>query len=175
MSARALVHQRVAAWRFESWLAETEQMQENPVLREQLPCDGQTPELVSDWIRNYGAPGAIVIVRHSQLGLYEYLLDEVRRVDLRLKRVYLADHGVFRLNGDYIAPPRGRFSLLAPLPDVLDAAIEGHTWMNGRPAFRRPLSGRERALVDIARRQQSERAELNVALEARRPQESGRP
>lgn len=158
MSARALAHQRVAAWRFESWLAEAEYMQRESVSREPLPCDGQTPELVSNWIRNYGAPGTIVIVRHSQLGLYEYLLDEVRRVDLRLNRVYLADHGVFRLNGDYIAPPRGRFTLLAPLPEVLDAAIAGHTWMNGRPAFRRPLSGRERALVDIARRQQSERS-----------------
>lgn len=133
-------------------------MQGDTGSREPLPCDGQTPDFVKHWMQSHGAPGTIVVVRHSQLGLYEYLLDEVRRTDLRLKRIYLADHGVFRLNGDYIAPPRGRFSLLAPVGEVLEAAVEGHTWMNGHRAFHRPLSARERALVDVARRQVGERA-----------------
>jgi len=157
MGERAQADRGGAAWRFDPWLAEAEQMDGDTESREPLPCDGQTPEFVKRWMQSHGTPGTIVVVRHSQLGLYEYLLDEVRRTDLRLKRVYLADHGVFRLNGDYIAPPRGRFSLLVPLREVLDAAVEGHTWMNGRPAFRRPLSARERTLVDVARRQEGER------------------
>jgi len=158
MAERAVVDRRATAWRFDPWLAEAGQMQGDIESREPLPCDGQTPDFVKRWMRSHCAPGAIVVVRHSQLGLYEYLLDEVRRTDLRLKRIYVADHGVFRLNGDYIAPPRGRFSLLAPVGEVLEAAVEGHTWMNGVRAFRRPLSARERELVGVARRQVGERA-----------------
>lgn len=153
MSTRTLLDRNGPAWQFGAWLAEQHMYGETDT-REPLPCDGQTAEFVADWLKNNGTPGTVVVVRHMQLGLYEYLLDEVRRTDLRLKRVYLADHGVFRLNGDYIAPPRGRFSMLVPVGDVLEAAIEGHTWMNGRRAFRRPLSARERALIDVVRRQQ---------------------
>lgn len=157
MAGRALADRWGAEWRFDSWLAETEDMQGDGGAGHSLPGDSQDASFVRGWMRQHAAAGAIVVVRHIQLGLYEYLLDEVRRVDLRLQRVYLADHGVFRLNGEYMAPPRGRFSLLAPVPDVLDAAVGGHTWMNGRPAFHRPLSARERALIDIARRQEEER------------------
>lgn len=139
--------------RLHSWLEKTEQMRGDIDVREALPCDSQTPEFVTAWMQRYGTAGTVVVVRHAQLGLYEYLLDEVRRSDARLRRIYLADHGVFRLNGDYLAPPRGRFTLLAPVGEVLDAAIAGHTWMNGRPAFRRPHSARERALIDLARAQ----------------------
>jgi hypothetical protein len=149
--------QRDAEQRFDAWLAEADHTQGGIDVRQTLPCDTQTPEFVAGWMQDHGAPGVVVVVRHVQLGLYEYLLDEVRRTDLRLKRVYLADHGVFRLNGDYLAPPRGRFSLLAPIGNVLDAAVDGDTWMNGRPAFRRPHSSRERALVDAARQQHDER------------------
>lgn len=156
MDTRTLLGRRGPVWQFGSRLAE-EHMHGESDTREPLPCDGQTADFVTDWLRSHGTPGTVVVVRHMQLGLYEYLLDEVRRTDLRLKRVYLADYGVFRLNGDYIAPPRGRFSMLAPLGDVLEAAVEGLTWMNGRPAFRRPLSARERALIDVARRQHDER------------------
>lgn len=148
--------QRDAEQRFDAWLAQADHMQESVDRGPGLPCDTQTPELVVGWMLDRGAPGVIVVVRHVQLGLHEYLLDEVRRIDLRLKRVYLADHGVFRLNGDDPAPPGGRYSLLAPVGDVLDAAVGGHTWLNGRPAFRRPHSSRERSLVDAARRQRDE-------------------
>lgn len=148
--------QRDAEQRFDAWLAQADHMQESVDRGPGLPCDTQTPELVVGWMLDRGAPGVIVVVRHVQLGLHEYLLDEVRRIDLRLKRVYLADHGVFRLNGDDPAPPGGRYCLLAPVGDVLDAAVGGHTWLNGRPAFRRPHSSRERSLVDAARRQRDE-------------------
>lgn len=140
--------------RFIARLATSEQMQGGIHVDEPLPCDAQTPDFVAGWMQDHGTPGAVVVVRHSQLGLHEYLLDEVRRVDLRLKRTYLVDHGVFRLSGDYLAAPAGRFGLLAPVGAVLDAAVAGDTWMNGRPAFRRPHSSRERALIDILRQEQ---------------------
>ena len=126
--------------------------------RDTLPGSTQTPEFISAWLRSNGAPGVVVVVRHQQLGLHEYLLDEIRRIDLRLKRIYLADHGSFRLNGEHPAPPRGRFSLLAPVAEVLEAAARGQTWMNGRPAFRRPHSVRERALIPVAQRQADDRS-----------------
>ena len=148
--------QRDAEQRFDAWFAQADHMQGSIDMGPRLPCDIQTPELVAGWMLDHGAPGVIVVVRHVQLGLYEYLLDEVRSIDLRLKRIHLADHGVFRLNGDDLAPPGGRYSLLAPVGDVLDAAVGGYTWLNGRPAFRRPHSSRERSLVDAARRQRDE-------------------
>ena len=158
MGTRALKPRHESAWRFDPWLAEAEQMQEYAEASEPLPCGSQTPEFVKTWMESHGAVGTIVVVRHSQLGLFEYLLDEVRRTDLRLKRIYLADHGVFRSNGENVAPPRGRFSLLAPVGGALEAASDGRTWMNGKPAFRRPLSPHERSLIEIARRQHGERA-----------------
>ena len=158
MGTRALTYRDGRAWRFDPWLAETERMERNVEAGEPLPCGAQTPDFVDAWMQANGAAGTIVVVRHSQLGLYEYLLDEVRRSDLRLKRVYLADHGAFRLNGENLAPPRGRFSLLAPVGPVLEAAIDGRTWMKGRPAFRRPLSPHERSLAEVVRRQERERA-----------------
>lgn len=123
----------------------------------QLPCDAQTSEIIESWMGSYGAAGTIVVVRHRQLGICEYFLDEVRRCDQRLKRAYLADHGIFAFRGDYAARPRRHFSLLAPIGEVLIAAMEGHSWANGRPAFQRPLSRHERLLADIVRRQQAER------------------
>lgn len=148
--------QRDAEQRFDAWVVDPDHTREG-IEQDTLPCGPQTPESVAAWMKVHGAPGVVVVVRHAQLGLHEYLLDEVRRIDLRLKRIYLADHGVFRLNGDYLAPPAGRFSLLAPIGNVLDAAAGGHTWMNGRQAFRRPHSSRERALIDIVRQQRDER------------------
>lgn len=148
--------QRDGEQRFDAWLAQAHHVQGNDDTGSRLPCHVQTPERVAGWMLAHGAPGTIVVVRHVQLGLYEYLLDEVRRIDPRLKRIYLVDHGVFRLNGDDPAPSGGRYSLLAPIGDVLDAAIGGHTWLNGRPAFRRPHSSRERSLVNAARRQRDE-------------------
>ncbi len=148
--------QRDAEQRFDAWLAEGDHVRGHDDMGPRLPCHVQTPELVAGWMLDHGAPGVIVVVRHVQRGLYEYLLDEVRRIDLRLKRIYLVDHGVFRLNGDDPAPPGGRYGLLAPVGDVLDAAVGGHTWLNGRPAFRRPHSSRERLLANAARRQREE-------------------
>ena len=125
--------------------------------RAALPGDAQTPEFIAAWMRAHAAPGVIVVVRHRQLGLYEYLLDEVRRVDPRLKRIYLSDHGAFSLEGEYLAPPRNRFGLLAPVGDVLDAAVRGQGWLHGQAVFQRPSSTHERTLISAARRQQAER------------------
>lgn len=151
---------RNAGLRFDSCLVGAEQMRGDIEARAPLPCDAQTAAFVADWMQRHAAPGTVVVVRHAQLGLNEYLLDEVRRIDSRLKRIYLADHGVFRLNGDYLAPPRGRFGLLAPVDEVLAAAMTGQTWMNGQAAFRRPHSAREHTLIAAVRRQQDRRDRL---------------
>jgi hypothetical protein len=149
MSTRASAKLGRAGPRLDTWLTRE--------LHGQLPCDGQTPESIESWMGSHGAAGTIVVVRHRQLGICEYFLDEVRRCDQHLKRVYLADHGTFAFRGDYAARPRRHFSLLAPISEVLIAAMEGHSWANGRPAFQRPLSRHERLLADIVRRQQAER------------------
>jgi hypothetical protein len=158
MAIRQTIDRGIPAWTFDPWLQEAQEMPGDSGPRDTLPGSTQTPEFISAWLRSNGAPGVVVVVRHQQLGLHEYLLDEIRRIDLRLKRIYLADHGSFRLNGEHPAPPRGRFSLLAPVAEVLEAAARGQTWMNGRPAFRRPHSVRERALIPVAQRQADDRS-----------------
>lgn len=156
MAAHKTFVRQVSAWSSDSWSWEGEQSPALPRRRDTLPGDAQTPEFIAAWMQSHRAPGVVVVVRHRQLGIHEYLLDEMRRVDLRLKRIYLADYGTFRLGGDYLAPPQGRLSLLVPVGDAFDAAVQGQSWMHGRPAFRRPCSTHERDLISIARRQQIE-------------------
>lgn len=160
MAAREAIKRRDVAWApdLPTYIHEAEHMRPQGRSRDILPGAHQSPKFISDWLKLHGKPGTVVVVRHHQLGLDEYLLDDIRRVDLRLKRVYLTDHGSFRLNGEYSAPPRGRFSLLVPTADVLEAALAGRAWMNGRPAFQRPHSVRERALIPLARQQADERS-----------------
>jgi hypothetical protein len=112
-----------------------------------LPCADQTPASTARWIADEGAPGAIVVVRHTQWNLYEYHLDEIAKVNTRLGRVYLAQHGAFDFTGAGTSGPRGYLTLLEPTPAILDAAIGGKTWLHGRPAFKRPLSVLELELV----------------------------
>jgi hypothetical protein len=37
--------------------------------------------------------------------------------------------------------------MLAPEADVIDAALSGQAWINGRPGYRRPLPSAELALA----------------------------
>lgn len=157
MAGRDTLARSNSAWSGDVDVAAAERTPDQPGWTGRLPGDAQTPEFIAEWMRSHAAPGVIVVVRHRQLGLYEYLLDEIRRVDPRLKRIYLSDHGPFSLEGEYLAPPRNRFGLLAPVGDVLDAAVQGQGWLHGRAVFQRPSSTHERTLISAARRQQAKR------------------
>jgi hypothetical protein len=112
-----------------------------------LPCTEQTPETVARWLAGHAAPRSIVVVRHTRWHLYEYHLDEIAKVNARLGRVYLEQHGGFNFNGGGVSGPRGSLTLLEPTAAVLAAAMQGRTWQHGKPAFKRPLSAREIELV----------------------------
>jgi hypothetical protein len=114
----------------------------------QLPCSEQTPETVGHWLAVHGAPGSIVVVRHARWHLYEYHLDEIAKVNARLGRVYLKQHGGFNFEGRGISGPKGSLTLMEPTAATLAAAMQGRTWQHGKPAFKRPLSARE---IDLSR------------------------
>jgi hypothetical protein len=109
----------------------------------QLPCTEQTPETVASWLAVHAAPGSIVVVRHTRWHLYEYHLDEIAKVNARLGRVYLKQHGGFNFSGNGVSGPKGSLTLLEPTAAALAAALQGRTWQHGKPAFKRPLSARE--------------------------------
>jgi hypothetical protein len=123
----------------------------------QLPCTEQTPETVAGWLAVHAAPGSIVVVRHTRWHLYEYHLDEIAKVNARLGRVYLKQHGGFNFNGGGVSGPKGSLTLLEPTPSVLAAAMQGRTWQHGKPAFKRPLSAREIELVRRMRERDAQR------------------
>src|SRR5262249_37454009 len=122
----------------------------------QLPCVGQTAQTVAQWIADHGTAGAIVVVRHAQWNLYEYHLDEIAKLNTRLGRVYLAQHGAFDFTGAGTSGPRGYLTLLEPTPRALDAAMGGKTWLHGRPAFKRPLSTLETKLLRALKNQKTD-------------------
>lgn len=113
----------------------------------QLPCAEQTPETVARWLSGHAVPGSIVVVRHTRWHLYEYHLDEIAKINTRLGRVYLKQHGGFNSSGGGVSGPKGSLTLLEPTPAVLAAAMHGSTWQHDKPAFKRPLSAREIELV----------------------------
>lgn len=111
-----------------------------------LPGAERSPDTLAAWLQSAG-PHGIVVVRHAQRHLYEIHLDEIVRISPRQRRVHLAQHGAFDFTGVSTVGPR-RLTLLAPTAAALDAAVNGKTWLNGRPAFRRPHSASETELVN---------------------------
>ncbi len=112
-----------------------------------LPGAEQTAESIGSWLERHARKGAIVAVRHARWQLYEYHLDQIVKLNPRSRRVQLAQHGTFDLTGQAGSGPKGYLTLMIPTADVVEAAAEGRTWQHGRPAFRRPLTAHERALV----------------------------
>jgi hypothetical protein len=108
-----------------------------------LPCCEQTSESIARWLAVHGAAGSIVVVRHTRWHLYEYHLDEIAKVNARVGRVYLKQHGGFDFKGRGLSGPKGSLTLLEPTAKVLTVAMQGRTWQHGKPAFKRPLSARE--------------------------------
>jgi hypothetical protein len=122
----------------------------NPGNPAPLPGIEQTAETLRHWLTERAVKGAIVVVRHERRSLYEYHLDEIVRIDPHRQRVHLAQHGAFDFDGTGTSAPKGYLTLLEPTPPVLNAAAEGRTWQNGRPAFKRPLCMHEVSLARTA-------------------------
>jgi hypothetical protein len=109
----------------------------------------QTTKQMESWILHHSAVGQIVVVLLSQRGLNEYRLDEVLGKNKANGSLRLRQHGTFDRSGRGSHAPRGiSLQLLIPTSELLQSAISGYVWLNGRPAFARPLSEFERQLAD---------------------------
>lgn len=109
----------------------------------------QTPERIENWILDNGIIGQIAVVLLSHRRLNEYRIDEVMGRGRRSGSVRLVQHGAFDRLGRGSGVPRGTLlRLLIPTPELLQAAMSGRAWLNGSPAFARPLSEFERRLAD---------------------------
>lgn len=115
----------------------------------ELPGIAQDGDGIARWIKKNIKTDAVVVVRHTQRNLVEFNLDRVVNINFNLERLSLETHGTFRFDGTPVSGPRGVLALLAPEADVTTAALGGHAWINGRPAYRRPLPPAE---MDLAKR-----------------------
>jgi hypothetical protein len=112
-----------------------------------LPGIDQDGDRIARWIKKDIKTDAVVVVRHTQRNLVEFNLDRVVNINFNLERLMLETHGTFRFDGTPVSGPRGALALLAPEADVSAAALGGQAWINGRPAYRRPLPPAELALA----------------------------
>lgn len=117
------------------------------------PCDRQPASQISAWIRQYAAPGSIVVVKQAQRNLREYFLDEIVKLNLPRGRLVLMRHGRFDLTGRGVDAPRHVLTLRIPTADSLRAAASGQTWSGGRLVFTRELSFQETRLAGLVLRQ----------------------
>lgn len=109
----------------------------------------QTPERIAHWILHHGTVGQVTVVLLSHRGLNEYCLDEVMDGERSSGSLRLSQRGTFNRLGRGSRVPRGTsLQLLIPKPELLRTAMSGRAWLNGRPAFARPLSEFERRLAD---------------------------
>jgi len=120
-----------------------------PVLSPGAPLGRQLAGQIDAWIRQYAAPGGIVVVMQSQQNLREYFLDEIVSLNLDKRRLVLMRCGRFDLAGRGIDAPRHTLTLHMPTADMLDAAASGQTWFGSRPVFKRPLSREENRLAGL--------------------------
>ena len=113
-----------------------------------LPGVDQTAESIARWIKKNIKTDMVVVVRQAQRNMVEFSLDRVININFHLERLSLERHGSFRFDGSAVAGPRGALGLLAPLTDVTEAALTGQAWINGRPAYHRPLPPAELVLAE---------------------------
>ena len=113
-----------------------------------LPGIDQTPEDIARWIKKNIKTDTVVVVRQTQRNMVEFSLDRVININFHLERLSLERHGSFRFDGSAVAGPRGALALLAPLADVTEAALAEQAWINGHPAYHRPLPPAELALAE---------------------------
>jgi hypothetical protein len=122
------------------------------VLSPDTPLGRQPGGQLDAWIRQYAAPGGIVVVMQSQQNLREYFLDEIVSLNLDKRRLVLMRCGRFDLAGRGIDAPRHALTLHMPTADMLGAAASGQTWFDGRPVFKRQLSIEENRLAGLVLR-----------------------
>lgn len=122
------------------------------VLSPGAPLGRQPVGQIEAWIRQYAAPGGIVVVMQSQQNLREYFLDEIVSLDLDKRRLVLIRCGRFDLAGRGIDAPRHALTLHMPTADMLGAAASGQTWFGDRPVFNRQLSIEENRLAGLVLR-----------------------
>jgi hypothetical protein len=115
-------------------------------------CGRQPADQIDAWIRQYAAPGGVVVVMQSHRNLREYFLDEIVSLNLDKRRLVLMRYGRFDLQGIGIDAPRHVLTLYVPTADLLDAAASGQTWFDGRPVFKRQLSHQENRLAGLVLR-----------------------
>ncbi len=109
----------------------------------------QTRERIKNWILHRSIVGQVAVVLLSHRGLNEYRLDEIVGKRQSTGSLRLNQHGDFDRLGRGSSVPRATFlQLLIPTPEVLQAALGGCAWLNGKPAFTRPLSEFECQLAD---------------------------
>jgi hypothetical protein len=113
-----------------------------------LPGNDQTARTITHWIEKDIKTDMVVVVRQVQRNMAEFSFDRVINIDFHLERLTLEKHGAFRFDGSSTAGPRGALTLLAPKADVAEAALTGQAWINGRPAYCRPLPPDELALAE---------------------------
>jgi hypothetical protein len=113
-----------------------------------LPGIDQTAETITHWIKKNIKTDMVVVVRQAQRNMVEFSLDRVININFHLERLSLEKHGSFRFDGSSVSGPRGALTLLAPIADVTGAAMTGQAWINGRPAYCRPLPPEELALAE---------------------------
>ena len=112
-----------------------------------LPGIDQTAESITHWIKKNIRTDMVVVVRQAQRNMVEFSLDRVININFQLERLTLEKHGSFRFDGSSTVGPRGALTLLAPMADITGAALTGQAWINGRPAYCRPLPPDELALA----------------------------
>jgi hypothetical protein len=117
----------------------------------------QSGESIERWIRSSIRTDLAVIVRHEQRNMVEFSLDRVVNINFHLERLTLENHGTFRFDGTRSAGRNSALTMMAPEPDVTRAALTGQAWINGQPAYRRPLPPAELTLA-----QQLTKAEADV-------------
>lgn len=112
-----------------------------------VPGLEQTGQSIDAWIRKNIRLDTVVIVRHAQRNMVEFSLDRVININFHTDRLTLENHGTFRFDGAGISGCKNMLTMLAPEADVIDAALSGQAWINGRPGFRRTLPATELALA----------------------------
>lgn len=114
----------------------------------ELPGLTQTEKSIEAWIRKDIRMDAVVIVRHAQRNMVEFSFDRVVSINFHLDRLTLENHGNFRFDGAAISGRKNALTMLAPEADVIEAALSGQAWINGRPGYRRPLPPAELELAN---------------------------
>lgn len=90
----------------------------------ELPCKGQSPEEVKDWvIKKELKAGDVVALRQSHNHIYfTYYISEVEAVTSK-GRIVIKNRGSFYKNGKNCFHPKGQLHMIEPTEEVVKAAL----------------------------------------------------